>query len=103
MYKVQTAQKINTKTKIHYTIMFKNQRKWLQDKVYYTKSQKQIIILLLSAFRYEKMISGLFLGEIVRLILVKLKENGILYEEHWSEELDRPGRFYTKYVSEVLK
>ena len=49
------------------------------------------------------MISGLFLGEIVRLILVKLKENGILYEEHWSEELDRPGRFYTKYVSEVLK
>ena len=62
-----------------------------------------ILTLPFFSFRYEKMISGLFLGEIVRLILVKLKENGILFEEHWSVELERPGRFYTKYVSEVLK
>ena len=55
------------------------------------------------SFRFEKMISGLFLGEIVRLVLVKLKENGVLFEEHWSEELEHPGRFYSKYVSEVLK
>ena len=54
-------------------------------------------------FSYEKMISGLFLGEIVRLILNKLKEHDVLFVEHWSDELEHPGRFYTKYVSEVLK
>ena len=49
------------------------------------------------------MISGLFLGEIVRLIINKLKDNGVLFMEHWPEDLEHPGRFYTKYVSEVLK
>ena len=58
---------------------------------------------LLYSFRYEKMISGLFLGEIVRLIINKLKDNGVLFMEHWPEDLEHPGRFYTKYVSEVLK
>lgn len=51
---------------------------------------------------FEKMISGQYLGELVRLVLQKLKDNDVLFQEHWTEELGTRERFYTKYVSEVL-
>lgn len=51
---------------------------------------------------YEKMISGQYLGEIVRQVLQKLKNCEILFQDHWTEELGTPYRFYSKYVSEVL-
>lgn len=52
-------------------------------------------------FRYEKMISGMYMGEIVRLALEKLRKNGLLFNGKGSEELSTRGRFYTKYVSEI--
>ncbi|KAH3707304.1 hypothetical protein DPMN_066705 [Dreissena polymorpha] len=51
---------------------------------------------------YEKMISAQNLGEIVRLVLKKLHDDDIMFQEHWTEEMDTRGRFYTKYISEVL-
>lgn len=51
---------------------------------------------------YEKLISGQYLGEIVRQVLQKLKDCDILFQDHWSEELSTPYRFYSKYVSEIL-
>ena len=49
------------------------------------------------------MISGMYMGEIVRLILVQCTKKGLLFNGEISEELDTPHRFYTKYVSEIEK
>ena len=51
--------------------------------------------------RYEKMISGMYMGEIVRLILVKCNEEGLLFNGQRSDDLYTRQRFYTKYVSEI--
>ena len=47
------------------------------------------------------MISGMYMGEIVRLVLLKLKKHGLLFGGKGSEDLETMGRFYTKYVSEI--
>ncbi|KAK7109954.1 hexokinase-like isoform X2 [Littorina saxatilis] len=51
--------------------------------------------------RYEKFISGMYMGEIVRLALEKLRKNGLLFGGEGSYHMATRGRFYTKYVSEV--
>lgn len=43
----------------------------------------------------------MYMGEIVRLVLVKLCKHGLLFGGRGSEELQTMGRFYTKYVSEI--
>lgn len=50
---------------------------------------------------YEKMISGMYMGEIVRLVIEKLRKARLLFGGKGSEELSERGRFYTKYVSEI--
>lgn len=51
--------------------------------------------------RYEKFISGMYMGEIVRLALEKLRKNGVLFNGEGSYHMATRGRFYTKYVSEI--
>lgn len=43
----------------------------------------------------------MYMGEIVRLALEKLRKHGLLFGGKGSEELSTRGRFYTKYVSEI--
>uniref|UniRef100_A0A3Q3RAN8 Phosphotransferase n=1 Tax=Monopterus albus TaxID=43700 RepID=A0A3Q3RAN8_MONAL len=50
---------------------------------------------------FEKMISGMYLGEIVRLLLVKLTEDKLLFKGKTSEALLTPGRFETRFISEI--
>lgn len=50
---------------------------------------------------FEKMISGMYLGEIVRLLLVKLAEDRLLFQGGASEVLLTPGSFETKFISEI--
>lgn len=51
---------------------------------------------------YEKMISGMYMGEIVRLALERLTTEGLLFQSIDRDcELFVRGRFYTKYVSEI--
>ncbi|KAK2828043.1 hypothetical protein Q5P01_019077 [Channa striata] len=50
---------------------------------------------------FEKMISGMYLGEIVRLLLVKLTQDQLLFKGQTSEALTTPGRFETKFISEI--
>lgn len=50
---------------------------------------------------YEKMIAGMYLGEIVRLALVKFTKMGLLFGGHGSDLLFKRESFYTKYVSEI--
>lgn len=58
---------------------------------------------------YEKMISGMYMGEIVRLIILDLWEKDLIFVGHrdhnWKSDyrqaLLTKGSFYTKYVSEI--
>ncbi|KAK3765894.1 hypothetical protein RRG08_002140 [Elysia crispata] len=50
----------------------------------------------------EKMISGMYMGEIVRLVLVRLSHENLLFTSADRDcNLFERGRFYTKYVSEI--
>lgn len=50
---------------------------------------------------FEKMLSGMYLGELVRLVLVKLTSLGHLFGGKVSTELNTPHQFFTKFVSEI--
>ncbi|ERE66227.1 hexokinase-2-like protein [Cricetulus griseus] len=56
-------------------------------------------ILILS--RFEKMISGMYMGELVRLILVKMAKEELLFQGKLSPELLTTGSFETKDVSDI--
>ena len=64
----------------------------------YTTDQPFNLILL---FRYEKMISGMYLGELVRLILVKAIENNLAFSGKGSEKMSTTWAFETRFISEV--
>ncbi|XP_059926821.1 hexokinase HKDC1-like isoform X1 [Gadus macrocephalus] len=51
--------------------------------------------------RFEKMTSGLYLGEIVRQVLLDLTRRGLLFRGHVTEALKTPGIFHTKYLSQI--
>ncbi|XP_025096390.1 hexokinase-1-like isoform X2 [Pomacea canaliculata] len=51
--------------------------------------------------RYEKFVSGMYMGEIARLALEKLRKSGLLFGGEGSYHMATRGRFYTKYVSEI--
>jgi len=50
---------------------------------------------------FEKMISGMYMGELARLVLVKLTNDGIIFGGQGSDNLFKPGNFFTKYISEI--
>ncbi|XP_006835906.1 PREDICTED: putative hexokinase HKDC1 [Chrysochloris asiatica] len=51
--------------------------------------------------RYEKMTSGMYLGEIVRQILIDLTRQGLLFHGKVSERLQTRGIFETKFLSQI--
>ncbi|XP_078095382.1 hexokinase-2-like [Mustelus asterias] len=50
---------------------------------------------------FEKMISGMYMGELVRIILVKMAKDGLLFGGKISPDLLIKGHFETKYVSAI--
>ncbi|KAM6432052.1 hexokinase-2-like [Liasis olivaceus] len=52
---------------------------------------------------FEKMISGLYMGELVRLILVKMAKEKLLFNGRVTADLLKTGLFETKYVSAIEK
>lgn len=50
---------------------------------------------------FEKMISGMYMGEIVRRLIVECASKGLIFNGHIPADLNTEGRFYTKYVSEI--
>uniref|UniRef100_H2RZL7 hexokinase n=1 Tax=Takifugu rubripes TaxID=31033 RepID=H2RZL7_TAKRU len=52
---------------------------------------------------FEKMVSGMYLGELVRLILVKMAREGLLFEGRITPELLTRGKFETKHISAIEK
>lgn len=53
--------------------------------------------------RFEKMVSGMYMGELVRIILVKMAREGLLFEGRITPELLTKGKFETKHVSAIEK
>ncbi|KAM4744834.1 LOW QUALITY PROTEIN: hexokinase HKDC1-like [Anableps anableps] len=51
--------------------------------------------------RFEKLTSGMYLGEIVRQVLLDLTRRGLLFKGHVTETLKTPGIFETKYLSQI--
>lgn len=51
--------------------------------------------------RFEKMISGMYMGEIVRLAIVDLANQNKLFEGRLSEEMKTKGAFGTSFVSDI--
>ncbi|XP_006817764.2 hexokinase type 2-like, partial [Saccoglossus kowalevskii] len=51
--------------------------------------------------RFEKMISGLYLGEVVRLILKQLAEHKLIFDGVLSKELQTRSRFETRFISQI--
>jgi len=52
---------------------------------------------------FEKMLSGMYMGELSRLVLEKLIDNGLLFSGKSPGDLKKRGKFFTKYVSEIEK
>lgn len=50
---------------------------------------------------YEKMISGMYMGELARLAIVRFTQEGLLFDGKGSEKLCQRGEFPTRYVSEI--
>ena len=50
---------------------------------------------------FEKMLSGMYLGELVRLVLVKLSTSGLLFKGKVTNQMLVRYQFYTKFVSEI--
>ncbi|KAJ8248261.1 hypothetical protein GJAV_G00240120 [Gymnothorax javanicus] len=48
---------------------------------------------------FEKMISGLYMGELVRIILLRMTKQGLLFEGRASEALRTKGKFQTRHVA----
>lgn len=53
--------------------------------------------------RFEKMVSGMYMGELVRLILVKMAKEGLLFEGRITPELLTRGKFNTSDVTAIEK
>lgn len=51
--------------------------------------------------RFEKMISGMYLGEIVRNVLIDFTKRGLLFRGRISERLKTRGIFETKFLSQI--
>lgn len=51
--------------------------------------------------RFEKMVSGMYMGELVRLILVKMAKESLLFEGRITPELLTRGKFTTSDVSAI--
>ncbi|KAK4320248.1 hypothetical protein Pmani_008859 [Petrolisthes manimaculis] len=50
---------------------------------------------------YEKMISGMYMGEIARQVLVHLVSQGLLFGGYTSDILLEKGSFFSKYISKI--
>ncbi|KAK3096666.1 hypothetical protein FSP39_002233, partial [Pinctada imbricata] len=53
------------------------------------------------SFSFEKLFSGLYLGELVRLVLLKLTKDGCLFDGQTTDNLQKPYFFTTDFVSDI--
>lgn len=64
----------------------------------------EVIILMLGQFflcRFEKSFSGMYLGELVRLVLMKMVDEECLFKGNPCPELKKRWEFPTAYVTSI--
>ena len=59
------------------------------------------ILLLKLIFRFEKYISGKYMGETVRVILSHLAEENLIFKGNLSKKMQTANSFLTSYVSDI--
>ena len=52
--------------------------------------------------RFDKIVAGMYMGELVRLVVCDLIENGLLFNGEFSHPIKQQMSFPTKYISEIL-
>lgn len=52
-------------------------------------------------YSYEKMISGMYMGEVARQVIVKMADTDCMFKRGISARMRTPMMFYTKYISEI--
>ncbi len=52
---------------------------------------------------FEKMVSGMYMGELVRLILLKMAKKGLLFHGQVSDALRTKGTFQTEHICLIEK
>lgn len=57
--------------------------------------------LLVNSFTFEKYFAGQYIGEIVRVVLMKLVEAGVLFDGKASDILQTHGSFTARYISMI--
>ncbi len=50
---------------------------------------------------FEKMISGMYMGELTRQVLIDMVWEGLIFKDQETDALFEWGRFYSKYTSEI--
>lgn len=66
-----------------------------------TGTSDKLYFKVIFFYRHEKMISGMYMGELARLVIVKCVKAGLLFNGQSTDMLMERGRFFTKYVSEI--
>lgn len=59
------------------------------------------LVMFLSIFRFEKYISGKYMGEIVRVIVADFAKSNLLFNGNISEKLKEVNTFTTANVSNI--
>lgn len=57
------------------------------------------LLFMLFLCRFEKMVSGMYLGELVRLVVLKMAKLGLLFDGHVSDALRTKGKITTADVA----
>ena len=50
---------------------------------------------------FEKLVSGLYLGELVRLVVLKMAKQGLLFDGHVPDALRTKGKITTAHVASM--
>ena len=58
-------------------------------------------IMFCFLFRFEKMISGMYLGELARIVCMDLVEKKLLFKGQEVEKFKTKNSFITKFVSDI--
>lgn len=69
--------------------------------IHYIKQYLIIIILYYVLYRFEKYISGKYLGEVVRVVMKSLVDKGLLFAAASKELFPAPWKFGTDNVSHI--
>lgn len=69
----------------------------------YSNKHKNFYIFCMKIIRYEKLIAGRYLGEIMRLVIVKLINKKLLFNGEGSEKILKPWQFKTEFITSIQK